>query len=449
MLNPTEPDDSCRDARPRIAQTESSHSVPVLPPMATPSRPYLLASDSMTLASSDGTRPPRRILTPRLPPRSPASLHRAASLNQLPSTAHNAQQNAPFIVSPRSRPRVVDLGNAGAPALPTPPAAARQTYGFSTSAPFSHPTTRRASLSAGRGMRPVSESTSPKSSYSGYSQAEHASPAQYGSSLMPKLSASYTATSSATGPGNDRAATPLASDRQGHMGGPVSSSGGQNAYQMMTLETSSGTVQLPVDVQAASRVADEKRRRNAGASARFRQRRKEKEREASTAISRLEQQLKDLAEDADFYKRERDYFVGVLLQVPGGDRHFPRPPSPRHRRLSSRSESGAGGAAYPSGQEQRSVSPGEVRNVRRRTSTSSFHPQPHGHTPLPGSGSRSYFAQSHGQQLMQHNSGPLPSPGIGGMPPLSGLMHAAPQPSLWNPYSNLSHTSGNHGHGSR
>ena len=90
------------------------------------------------------------------------------------------------------------------------------------------------------------------------------------------------------------------------MGIPISSSGGQNVYQMMTLETTSGTVQVPVDVQAASRVADEKRRRNAGASARFRQRRKEKEKEAGSTISRLEQQVKELGEDADFYRRERD-----------------------------------------------------------------------------------------------------------------------------------------------
>lgn len=444
MLNPTEPDESSRDLRRGIARTETSHSMPVLPPLATPNRPYHLAADSATSLSSVGTRPARRILTPRLPPRSPASLHRAVSLNQLPSAVHNPQQ-APYAVSPRTRPYGMGPGTAGAPPLPTPPAAARQAYEFSASAPFSHATTRRASLGASRGMRRVSESTSPKSSYSGYSQAEHPSPAHYGSSLMPTLSAPYTSTSSAGGPGNDRASPPVGSERHNQMGVPVTSSSGQNVYQMMTLETSSGTVQLPVDVQAASRVADEKRRRNAGASARFRQRRKEKEKEASTAISRLEQQLKDFSEDADFYKRERDYFAGVVLQVPGGDRHFPRPRSPRHRRTSSRSGSGGGSATYA--QEQRSVSPGEGRNVRRRTSTASFHPPSHGQMPVAGPGSRSYVPQSYGQQPLQHGSTPLPSPGIGGVPPLSGLMHAAPQPGLWNPYSTQRHPSGNHGHG--
>ncbi|OQO08663.1 hypothetical protein B0A48_06533 [Cryoendolithus antarcticus] len=168
-------------------------------------------------------------------------------------------------------------------------------------------------------------------------------------------------------------------ERHSQMGIPISSTAGQNVYQMMTLETTSGTVQLPVDVQAASRVADEKRRRNAGASARFRQRRKEKERESSTTISKLEQRLKALIDDSDFYKRERDFLAGILMQVPGGERHFPRPQSPRHRRSSSifapDSVSGSGG--YVSGPEQmRPHSPTRGRNVRRRTSTISLPPLP-------------------------------------------------------------------------
>lgn len=65
-------------------------------------------------------------------------------------------------------------------------------------------------------------------------------------------------------------------------------------------------MQIPVEVQAASKVADEKRKRNAGASARFRARRKEKEREASMSISRLEQQVRDAIDRADFYRTERD-----------------------------------------------------------------------------------------------------------------------------------------------
>lgn len=110
---------------------------------------------------------------------------------------------------------------------------------------------------------------------------------------------------------------------------------GQSSIQLMTIKSHHGhPVQIPVDVQAASKVADEKRRRNAGASARFRARRKEKEREASISISRLEQQLRNALEDTEFYRGERDYFKTVVYQQPGAERHYARPPSPRLRRLS-------------------------------------------------------------------------------------------------------------------
>ncbi|EGP92335.1 uncharacterized protein MYCGRDRAFT_89415 [Zymoseptoria tritici IPO323] len=239
--------------------------------------------------------------------------------------------------------------------------------------------------------------------------AENTSPTgQYAPSLMPTLSSAYPASET----------SPAGQDQQRQMGVPVSSSNGQNVYQMMTLETTSGTVQLPVDVQAASRVADEKRRRNAGASARFRQRRKEKEREASTTISRLEQQIKNFSEDADFYKRERDYLAGVVLQVPGGDRHFPRPQSPRHRRRPSIAGSSTSAMGYMTMHDQDRHSPDDGRNVRRRTSTMSLPPPPppQSQVPAPMSASNATFAHPHfshsygqpsGPQLQQ---GPAPLP---------------------------------------
>ncbi|KAK4507336.1 hypothetical protein PRZ48_001071 [Zasmidium cellare] len=265
---------------------------------------------------------------------------------------------------------------------------------------------------------------------------------------MPTLSSAYSAglDSSIGGPGAGSAPTSVRPDRQRPMGVPISSSGGQNVYQMMTLETTSGTVQLPVDVQAASRVADEKRRRNAGASARFRQRRKEKEKEASSTIGRLEQQVKDLSEDVDFYKR-------VVLQVPGGDRHFPRPQSPRHRRRSS-SLAGPSSAAYVPIHEQGGRSPDDGRNLRRRTSTLSLPPppQPQGLPgPPPAFQPSGYAPPTYGQPLApqpppppptaQPGPGPLPSPlgHRGTLPAPPGpppqLMQAQPQTGPWNPYA--------------
>ncbi|KAI6869273.1 hypothetical protein KC338_g3615 [Hortaea werneckii] len=263
------------------------------------------------------------------------------------------------------------------------------------------------------------------------------------------------------------------------IGIPISSSGGQNTYQMMTLETTSGTVQLPVDVQAASRVADEKRRRNAGASARFRQRRKEKEKEASTTIARLEQQMKELSEDADFYKRERDYMASVILQASGAERHFPRPTSPRRRRSSvaTGGHNSTNGSAFGNAREPRAHSPDEGRNVRRRTSLAP-HPPPgtQGVVSPAGMPMHSAYAQQnygtpiapqpphqqhphphqHQHQHQQHvqplpqTRSPLP---MEGMPPplphssmqrgqtqgLPPLMQAPPQTGPWNPYAGEYH----------
>jgi hypothetical protein len=66
----------------------------------------------------------------------------------------------------------------------------------------------------------------------------------------------------------------------------------QSSIQIMTIRSQQGhNVQIPVDVQTASKIAGEKRERNAGASVRYRIRRKEKRREASTSISRLDSRL--------------------------------------------------------------------------------------------------------------------------------------------------------------
>ncbi|KAJ4357266.1 uncharacterized protein N0V89_001841 [Didymosphaeria variabile] len=166
---------------------------------------------------------------------------------------------------------------------------------------------------------------------------------------------------------------------------------GQSSIQIMTIKSQQGHhVQIPVDVQAASKVADEKRKRNAGASARFRARRKEKEREASMSIARLEQQLRDALEDREYYRNERDYFQNILLQQPGSDRLYQRPPSPRLRRpsvsLSNAASSITGGGSAGSPYSAYDDDEPELdRNVRRRTST--YHP-PLGQTaaPLNGTG---------------------------------------------------------------
>ncbi|KAI6823683.1 hypothetical protein KC340_g11683 [Hortaea werneckii] len=311
-----------------------------------------------------------------------------------------------------------------------------------------------------------SASASPSTSYSSYSRTGPGSPGAqlHATTLYARESGPH-----GSGESSDNI---MGQDRR-PIGIPISSSGGQNTYQMMTLETTSGTVQLPVDVQAASRVADEKRRRNAGASARFRQRRKEKEKEASTTIARLEQQMKELSEDADFYKRERDYMASVILQASGAERHFPRPTSPRRRRSSAATggPSSMNGSAFGNARETRVHSPDEGRNVRRRTSLAP-HPPPGTPSAVSPTGMpmhSAYAQQNFGtpiapqpphqqhqpqpQHQHQQHVKPLPqmrSPfPMEGMPrPLAhsavqggqtqglpSLMQAPPRTGPWNPYA--------------
>ncbi|KAI9759492.1 MAG: hypothetical protein M1840_003263 [Geoglossum simile] len=105
----------------------------------------------------------------------------------------------------------------------------------------------------------------------------------------------------------------------------------QNKNQLYFNSGEQGSIPVPVDIHCASKQADERRERNAGASARFRARRKEKELEASHTIAKLEQQIRDLTEERDFYRAERDYFRSVLYSGPQQGQPQPRPLSPRLR----------------------------------------------------------------------------------------------------------------------
>jgi len=467
ILNPTEPTDSSQGRRRKADELDSpSRSGASLPPILTGEQrcPPTVTSAYNPAASTIHSRP-------TLTPRSPSHQHNVASRQFGPPTGTMTMQQSPFMISPRTRVANPDYGSSASTSYSSYATAGRQqSGGHASTVPQHQPTARRSSLSHRR--RGPSSSASPSTSYSGISQAGHTSPAGHyaQATSMPTLSSAYRSRPDVEGSGEAAVSAPpstTSSERQRPLGIPISSAAGQNVYQMMTIETTSGSVQLPVDVQAASRVADEKRRRNAGASARFRQRRKEKEREASTSIAKLDAQVKALAEDAEFYKRERDYLAGVVLQVPGGERHFPRPQSPRHRRSSSvLAGSVSGSADYMSGAEQGMTrSPEQGRNVRRRTSASfamppshvAAHMQPQGPPMTPGYFTHAYAGAPVAPQPGPYHAtpGPLPSPmermslpGASSMaagpppPPQTfqqpGPMHfmqAQPQTGPYNPYA--------------
>lgn len=457
ILNQPPTDESPHGRRRKASELESNASAPSLPPLTSVTQghqpPYGETGTPPGMPS--GSEQSRRILTPRSP-----SGNRPTSLNQMVGPPNPSQPL--YTSSPRPRGFTESTASGGASALPTPSTAQRHSYGFSGSIPSSEVARR---VGATHGAGPTSDNTSPSTnSYSPYSQGDLTSPAapfaptQHG---MPTLASTYS-----TGPpgggrmtSDPRSGGPL--DRQRPVGIPISSAGGQNVYQMMTLETTSGTVQLPVDVQAASRVADEKRRRNAGASARFRQRRKEKEREASTSIARLEQRLKDMSEDMEFYKRERDYFASVVMQTPGYERHFPRPASPVRRRRSS-SLLGRSSSSYVTPHEDASRSPEEGRRTKRRTSGMTLPPPMSGLPPqsavsTPGGLFHPSYNSAYGTPFAQHPQGQqqhMPAspgakntyaPSIEGhhqshqhQNPPSGppqMMQAPPNTGPWNPYA--------------
>ena len=446
ILNHVQTDSMGQDRRRKGSDLASPRmSTSTLPPIEmiknTQSAITHVAQPPAVLGTGVGQHQLRKILIPKSP-----GLHHPGSSGQSGLFIGPVSvQQGPLVGSPRSRALALEAGTSGAPQLSMslnrlPPVFTLPAPIVTTDQP------RRTSSGAHINMRSSSESASPTTSYSSYSQADQTSPGTQ-----------YLSTSTTSGAYSSTRDDFHGQERQRPVGIPISSSGGQNMYQMMTLETSSGSVQLPVDVQAASRVADEKRRRNAGASARFRQRRKEKEKEASSVISTLEQKVKDLTENMDFYKRERDYMAAAMKQVPGGDRHFPRPSSPKRRRSSSNmGHSAPVSTGYGSAHEITPRSPGDRHAVRRDTSRLEISSAPpaqtitllHGAPYHPGPGTQMF-----GTPIAPYPSAPLqlqaalsPSTLPRGMsmslpraqqtqgfgPPQ--LMQASPQTGPWNPY---------------
>ncbi len=139
---------------------------------------------------------------------------------------------------------------------------------------------------------------------------------------------------------------PLETASEKGFNAPTSGAPGQSEYRTMIIETMLGSI--PVDVQAASKVADQKRKRNATASHEFRQRRQKQEQETADNISRLEAEVK-------YYQLERDFLQSVLqenhIPIP------PRAPSMRRRHISLEG---------PQHQDTAASARNEGRNNRRR-----------------------------------------------------------------------------------
>lgn len=333
------------------------NSRPATPSMAQPSARKSSAGE-VTLPSI--TPPLRQAYPPSISrsmtPRSPTN-YGPALLTMGPTTGTIDARQSPFVLPREQAPITGGHGASG-------PTAASQAPIYGSSAPSLRPSPRmrQASLTPQAATPYPRMQTlldpAPTSAASNFSASRSSSPSlnehrpsigQGGSTGQPQ---SFFASSfNSSGPASSM--PPMAFDKV--QPNPQSLTP-HSQYQLMTLETESGPIQVPVDVQAASKVADEKRKRNATASHRFRQRRKEKEQETSNNISKLEAQARELAEERDFYQSEKDFFQELAarnrIPIP------PRPASPRRRRAEL--------AQY---QDSDSASRDGGRNMRRRTSS--------------------------------------------------------------------------------
>ncbi|KAH3911058.1 hypothetical protein HBH56_139990 [Parastagonospora nodorum] len=344
---------------------ETSHSQS-LPSISRPNSAELTQDEHMPRPFHPPGRPGARHILDTKSPR----LHRTQSLNLLnPPTGTIDAHQSPFLTA-STRPSEPASSHQS---LPTPPAAGRHSY-FpampTTGAAPPHSMARTDLRRPSMGF-PQSGSASPIAQYSPYSQPGSVASSQFDT---PSTPGHYPNRQPSVQMHESRlSAGPMEAERNMIPMAPSS----QSSIQLMTIKSQHGhNVQIPVDVQAASKVADEKRRRNAGASARFRARRKEKEREASMSISRLEQQLRNALEDAEFYHSERDYFKAIVFSQSRPETlSVTRPQSPRLRRPSippSNATSSIRGGSEDSFADYEEEIREEERNVRRRTSN--YHP---------------------------------------------------------------------------
>ncbi|KIX00499.1 uncharacterized protein Z518_10639 [Rhinocladiella mackenziei CBS 650.93] len=291
----------------------------------------------------------RRVLTPK----SPAV--RATSLGARRNpTFHSTIQPLQPLPGPAGRTYTAEPGPYRTSEIPPLPSLAVATgSNLPNLAPLEtggQPRSAHVPESPARGLEPIlPQSDRPSTSQTAYAKLEQPSPSyRYGLGRTP---------SQPQPPGTFRvlpAAGPGGFGQEHQAHGPHEGyQAGQASYQM-TLDTDQGPMVVPVelDLQQASKVADEKRKRNAGASARFRARRKEKEKEASQTISGLQQELRDLIEERDYYLAERNYFREMATRhVPPGQL-LPRPPSPQQRRLAAAAAAAAAATTTTGGSSE-------------------------------------------------------------------------------------------------
>lgn len=339
--------------------------------------PILKRSARETSITADAAEPAgrgdRRILTPKSPgTRTVSSGGRPGyggmpghlSAGQSPSLRHEMRpyptdptQGRSIDIAPLPPPSSMGRGSISHPPYPSMDPAPQQG--------------RRASM----GRNPFAPTgDSPSTSHSSYSHFSQSSPVlRYGPSSL----------STSLPPGPSRATVSLPPGQQSAAGLQEGQHDNSKGSYGISLPTEGGRMLLPVelDVEQASKTANEKRKRNAGASARFRQRRKEKERESSQTISALERNMRAIEEERNHYRAERDFFRDLYARQAGPHQLPQRPITPHAPMLARASISESPGQWQDLSRE---TSEPLGRNVRRRTgSYPSQYPGPPGPTAPP------------------------------------------------------------------
>ncbi|KAG9245880.1 hypothetical protein BJ878DRAFT_418221 [Calycina marina] len=393
-------------AHPYLAPSPSTSTTNTFPGQSGSSNTSPIQETNRTSLPTGRGSPPRHVMTPK-------GL-RTTSLRGPSQGTINAQRTQ--FVPDRSRRYTSGLSQYGPSAahpLATPPERPPQSqYGFPPTEPS---LSQERQISAGGMQAPSraspSRSTSPSLSTASVGvSSSQASPASFLYKGGPTSnSGSYFPGSNfassihqSQGGGGVQFQAPTASVTEGpYSAAPppsafigtsaTSSRQGSDPTQFLAFPTSEGhSFYVPVDVHQASKLADEKRARNAGASARFRQRRKEKEKEASSTIEKMQQttreqerRMREMESERDFYRGERDRLRDVLYRTPGmRDFAIQGPPSPRQSR--STTFPGQIGQTAPPMSYQSDTSANERAARRRRTDPSGkYVPVPYSHPPTP------------------------------------------------------------------
>ena len=89
----------------------------------------------------------------------------------------------------------------------------------------------------------------------------------------------------------------------------------ENQRSTIIVEKKNNFLQILINIQAESKIANEKRKRNIIIFYHCRQRQQKKKREIFQNILKLKQQIRKKTKKIDFYRSEKNYFRNITIHV--------------------------------------------------------------------------------------------------------------------------------------